>query len=70
MRPPRAGLPLLVSGPGGCGETLVPDLPETTGRRFDPSDVEAMSQSLAWMAQLSAPDRQVMGQRAIAVVAE
>lgn len=64
------GLPLLISDRAGCGETLVPDLPDSTGRRFDPHDVEAMSDSLVWMASLSAAERQAMGRRASAVVAE
>ncbi|SIN91809.1 Glycosyltransferase involved in cell wall bisynthesis [Singulisphaera sp. GP187] len=64
------GLPLLISDRAGCGETLVPDLPDTTGRRFDPGDVEAMSLCLTWMAALSVAERQAMGRRAREVVAE
>jgi 1,2-diacylglycerol 3-alpha-glucosyltransferase len=64
------GLPLLVSDRAGCVETLVP-LPEgTTGVRFDPRDVRAIAQQLAWMAGLTESERQNMGRRAAEVVAE
>lgn len=58
------GLPLLVSDRAGCGATLVPELPPTTGRRFNPLDVEALSSSLGWMASLASADRLALGQRA------
>ena len=37
------GLPLLVSDRAGCVETLVPDPPGTTGRRFDPRDDDELT---------------------------
>jgi 1,2-diacylglycerol 3-alpha-glucosyltransferase len=64
------GLPLLVSNRAGCGETLIPDRPQTTGWRFNPRDVDEMSHRLGEMANLAAADRQVMGRRASEVVAQ
>lgn len=64
------GLPLLVSDRAGCGETLVPDSPETTGRRFNPGDEQEMCDGLTWMASLAAPDREALGRRAGEVVAQ
>ncbi len=55
------GLPLLVSERAGCAGTLVPDPPGTTGLRFDPSDVEALAASLAWLSILNPEDRLRMG---------
>ena len=49
-RPRAPGLPLLVSRAGGLRATLVPEPEGTTGARFDPLDVEEMTQKLAWMA--------------------
>ena len=64
------GLPLLVSNRAGCVETLVPDLPETTGRRFDPGDEEELTEALAWMASLPEQERMEMGRLAAEVVGE
>lgn len=64
------GLPLLVSNRAGCSETLVPSPAGTTGRVFDPRDVNAMAGSLAWVAALPELDRQAMGNRARALVAQ
>jgi len=59
------GLPLLISNRAGCGPTLVcEEEAHATGRRFNPSDVEEMSQCLAWMATLDDTERLAMGQRA------
>jgi glycosyltransferase involved in cell wall biosynthesis len=62
------GLPLLVSDRAGCVETLVPDGPNTTGRRFDPHDVDGLATQLAWMAGLPPADRLSLGRRAAEVV--
>ena len=61
-------LPLLISDRAGCSETLVPDPIGTTGRRFDPTSVNAMADSLEWLASRPEPDRAAMGQRAFEVV--
>ncbi len=65
-----SGLPLLVSDRAGCAETLVPSPSGTTGRRFDPSDEDALAGALAWMAGMAEGDRRAMGARARRVVAE
>lgn len=65
-----AGLPLLVSDRAGCAETLVPDPAGTTGRRFDPDDHDALTAALAWVAGLPEVERQALGRRAAAVVAD
>ncbi len=62
------GLPLLVSDRAGCVETLVPDPPGTTGRRFDPRDEDELTAALAWMAGLPESERRAMGRRAAEVV--
>jgi 1,2-diacylglycerol 3-alpha-glucosyltransferase len=62
------GLPLLLSDRAGCAETLVPDPPGTTGRRFDPSHVEDLAEQLHWMASLPETERAAMGRRAHEVV--
>jgi 1,2-diacylglycerol 3-alpha-glucosyltransferase len=64
------GLPLLVSERAGCVDTLVPDPPGTTGRRFNPEDEAELAAGLAWLADMSATDRAAMGQRATALVSE
>lgn len=64
------GLPILVSARAGCAETLVPDPPGTTGRRFDPFDHEELIAAMLWMARLSAGDREAMGKRALRAVGE
>jgi glycosyltransferase involved in cell wall biosynthesis len=64
------GLPLLVSERAGCAETLVPDPPGTTGLRFDPTDIEAMTGSMAWLSVLDAEERAAMGRRSSEVVAQ
>jgi len=63
-----AGLPLLVSTHAGCALTLVPDPQGTTGGRFDPLDLDAMTIKLAWMAALPEESRRAMGRRAAEVV--
>jgi len=64
------GLPLLVSDRAGCAETLVPDPPGTTGRRFDPNDEAEMAEVLNWLAHMPEHERAAMGQRAEAAVAD
>jgi 1,2-diacylglycerol 3-alpha-glucosyltransferase len=64
------GLPLLISERAGCVETLVPDPPGTTGRRFDPASVDDLAESLTWVASLSEPERLAMGRRAAEVVSD
>lgn len=64
------GLPLLISDRAGCAETLVPDPPGTTGWRFDPRDVDQLTEVLLRIAGLSEAERRRMGQRAASVVAE
>ena len=63
-------LPLLVSERAGCVTTLVPEPEGTTGARFDPLDIEEMTQKLIWMTQLTTEERQSMGKRAAKVVEE
>ncbi len=65
-----SGLPLLVSERAGCVETLVPDSPSTTGRRFDPHDVDAITDVLGWFEGLSDLEHATMGRRASEVVNE
>jgi 1,2-diacylglycerol 3-alpha-glucosyltransferase len=62
------GLPLLVSDRAGCVETLVPDPPGTTGRRFDPRDELELTSALAWISGLPESERRSMGQNAAEVV--
>jgi 1,2-diacylglycerol 3-alpha-glucosyltransferase len=61
-------LPLLVSEHAGCAGTLVPDPEGTTGARFDPLDISAMTKKLHWIASLSDEQRRAMGMCARAVV--
>ena len=63
-----SGLPLIVSTRAGCAPVLVPEPRGTTGSRFDPLDVNAMTAELAWMASLATEDRRAMGQRAAEIV--
>jgi len=63
-----SGLPLLVSTHAGCALTLVPEPEGTTGSRFDPLDLGAMTTKLGWMAALPEESRRAMGQRAAEVV--
>ena len=63
-----SGLPLLVSDRAGCAPTLVPEPTGTTGSRFDPLDIDAMTSKLAWMASLAPEQRRLMGQRAAEIV--
>ena len=64
-----SGLPLLVSSRAGCAATLVPEPDGTTGSRFDPFDVEAITNKLAWMASpWLLEDRRAMGQQAAETV--
>lgn len=65
-----SGLPLLVSDRAGCAPTLVPDSAGTTGRRFDPLDVDELTEALAWIAGLPERERAAMGRRAAETVAE
>jgi glycosyltransferase involved in cell wall biosynthesis len=64
-----SGLPLLISSRAGCADTLVPEPEGTTGKRFDPLDLEKMTESLHWMAALGDDERRAMGSRASRVVA-
>ncbi len=64
------GLPLLVSDRAGCVETLVPDPPGTTGRRFDPSDEDDLTSALGWITGVSEDERRTMGRRAAEVVGD
>ena len=59
-----SSLPLLVSSRAGCASTMVPRPDGTTGSQFDPLNVNALAQKLAWMASLSDQDRHSMGVRA------
>jgi 1,2-diacylglycerol 3-alpha-glucosyltransferase len=61
------GLPLLVSDRAGCVETMVPDPPGTTGRRFDPRDELEITSALAWISGLPESERRRMGQKAAEV---
>ncbi len=61
-------VPLLVSARAGCAPVLVPEPDGTTGSRFDPLDVQAITNKLAWMASLSDQDRAFMGERAAETV--
>ncbi len=63
-----SGCPLLVSRRAGCSKTLVPDPPGTTGRCFDPLNVEELAEALGWMASQPAEVLQAMGRRAADVV--
>lgn len=63
------GLPLLVSDRAGSAQTLVADPPGTSGFRFDPYDVDQMTQRLEQVAHLPEADRLAMGARAAALVA-
>jgi glycosyltransferase involved in cell wall biosynthesis len=64
-----SGLPLVVADRAGCAPTLVPDPPGTTGWRFDPLDVEMLTEVLLRMAALPERDRAAMGGRAAQTVA-
>ncbi len=64
------GLPLLISDHAGCVETLVPEPPGTTGRRFDPTSEADVADGLTWMAGLPESSRNAMGQRAAEVVSD
>jgi glycosyltransferase involved in cell wall biosynthesis len=63
-------LPLLISDRAGCVDTLVPDPPGTTGRRFNSSNSHDLRENLRWMASLPRDAREAMGRRASAVVAD
>jgi glycosyltransferase involved in cell wall biosynthesis len=58
------GLPLVVSDRAGCVETLVPDPIGTTGRRFDPGDLEGVVAAMSWVTSLSDAKRAEIGMRA------
>ena len=64
------GLPLLVSDRAGAVETFVPEHTATSGRRFDPFDVDAMASALAEMANLSAEARSSLGENAQSIAME
>lgn len=57
-------VPLLISERCGCVETLVPSVGEATGRRFDPTDIEAIASAMAWLASLPADERSDLGEAA------
>jgi glycosyltransferase involved in cell wall biosynthesis len=63
-----SGLPLLVSSLAGCAPVLVPQPDGMTGSQFDPFDVDAIAQKLAWMAALPDRDRCAMGKKAAETV--
>ena len=63
-----SGLPLLVSSLAGCAPVLVPQPDGMTGSQFDPLDVDAIAQKLAWMAALPDQDRCAMGKKAAETV--
>ena len=63
-------LPLLISDRAGCVETLVPDPPGTTGRRFAPTSVSEIAESLTWIASQAESERRAMGRRAADIVDE
>ena len=52
-----SSLPLLVSSRAGCAPTLVPEPRGTTGSQFDPFDIDAIAEKLAWMASLARKER-------------
>jgi glycosyltransferase involved in cell wall biosynthesis len=62
------GLPLLISARAGCVDTLVPDPPDTSGRRFDPRDEDAIAGALTWMADRTPAQRAAMAARAREIV--
>jgi 1,2-diacylglycerol 3-alpha-glucosyltransferase len=61
-------LPLLVSSRAGCSATLVPEPEGTTGARFNPLDIDEITNKLTWMAGLSESNRRAMGLRAAEIV--
>jgi 1,2-diacylglycerol 3-alpha-glucosyltransferase len=63
-----SGLPLLVSSLAGCAPVLVPQPDGMTGSQFDPFDVDAIAQKLAWMAALPDQVRCAMGKKAAEIV--
>jgi glycosyltransferase involved in cell wall biosynthesis len=63
-----SGRPLVISQRAGCAETLVPDPPGTTGRRFDPLDVDELAETLEWIATSTDEALEGMGRRAAEVV--
>jgi glycosyltransferase involved in cell wall biosynthesis len=63
-----SGLPLLVSRRAGCAATLVPDVEETTGARFDPLDVDEIADKLSWIATRPTEALEAMGRSAAATV--
>ncbi len=63
-----SGLPLVLSDRAGCSATLVPGARGTTGARFDPRDVDELSETLAWISSSTAEALEAMGRRAAEVV--
>ncbi len=63
-----SGLPLVLSSRAGCAHTLVPDPHGSTGARFDPTDVDELAKTLAWIASSTAESLEAMGRRAAEVV--
>ena len=61
------GLPLLVSERAGAVETFIPEGAKTTGKRFDPLDVESIAKALQTMAGLAPETRRVQGQNAASI---
>jgi 1,2-diacylglycerol 3-alpha-glucosyltransferase len=65
-----SAIPLLVSNRAGCVDTLVPDPPNASGRRFEPRDDDAIAGALAWMADRTPAERAKMGRRAREIVSQ
>jgi glycosyltransferase involved in cell wall biosynthesis len=61
------GLPLLISSHAGCARTLVPGSDGSTGMRFDPLDIDDLTDALGWVGGLDPGERQALGQRAEAL---
>ncbi len=64
------GLPLVISDRAGAVETFVPEHGEPTGRRFDPTDEDAIAAALAWISGLPADERRGLGARAATIASE
>ncbi len=62
------GVPLLISDRAGCVETLVPEPFGTTGFRFDPHNLDQLTDCLIRVTALDESERAAMGERAAQVV--
>jgi 1,2-diacylglycerol 3-alpha-glucosyltransferase len=62
------GLPLLVSERAGCVDTVSPEGGPATGARFDPSNVDAITERLRWVAALPEEKRRDLGRSAAELV--